>query len=771
MAYYNELNTHDLINSPQYSEIFNDWYTIEGHEPTEEELMDIGVYVYDGILVKYYNMSIDGNATSVQWRMTVQQIEGTNDYRVKPRGVAIDTDLDSFITSVSAGFGYEINNSTVEDIKSKILDVAGEFNDIDPRNLIINGIIDIYGRTSYDYNIVDVIQNYFERFPNIDNPYVLIQRPLPTGENTVTDFDHSDFINNNVASNNNGVLTTSYTPKQLKALLDSVYDSSDEFKDMLSNSQIVRFAYRQVAPYILTIYANGYRISNSTIVVGNETENNQRYSAFIEHVKGFRIESNYSTYGDYNLHIAGQWDVDISRSDTFYNYVKSESVNTYGLTYGAGNICTIIDSVGTAVAKTPVQSITNNHNPWYDPNGYVPVGHKPYDPTVPSIDVQAIVRKGEPPVVVTPKPVRGELPVPKIDDPSPSTISPVPSDDIGGANIYHPTQWEMNSFYGWLWDRDTWTDKQNMNSNPSECIISYHTLPLPDDLSWFSSTKQSLVLGYLHAKTEGHYEAEGSEHDITSFTVPNRYVEYNFGRVTIPRTYKDYRDFDREIYIFLPYLGFRQLRCDDVTAYKSYMSVDVYLSYKIDIATGDFVAEISINKNVADKKVLYTFNGNMATEKPISATDKTRLAQARWSTLGGLGTTLLGTGLATAGGLTGNLALTYTGLSAMVGGATTMFGGASNAANQNVVSVDRSGNLAGNFGAMGGKTPYIVINALIPFDTNYAPYSGDSTNVTVQIGQLSGFTRCKYVHVDTLASATTQEKEAIERMLLEGVIL
>lgn len=337
------------------------------------------------------------------------------------------------------------------------------------------------------------------------------------------------------------------------------------------------------------------------------------------------------------------------------------------------------------------------------------------------------------------------------------------------GNAYNPTNDELDAFYTWIWDRDTWTEKQELNNNPLEAVISLHALPIPESSAgykWSTGTdKYPLALGFLEAQDEG-----GTT--LTASKVIGRYKKFEFGYVDIPRTYGDFRDFDREIYIFLPYIGFRQLRCDDVTAYKGYISTRVYLDYNIDLLSGDFVAEITIDKNVADRKLLYTFNGNMATVMPISATDKSRLQETRARALGGVGTTALGLGSAIAlTGIGAPVGAIVGALGAGLAGAGTMMKALYDKANQNMASIQRSDALSGNIGALSPRTPYIIINSPIPYDANYMPYAGDTTNITIQLGQLSGYTRCKAVHVDTLGSATDSEKNEIESLLTSGVIL
>lgn len=786
--YYNEMNTEDLINSPQWTDVFSYSQTFD-HEPTEEELLELGVYVDGSALMKDFNMSVARSACVVKFRMTVQPIPATGDYKLTTRGVAIDSTFNDFIRDASLGFGYVVDDYTQSDI-AEIISDNYDGSDIDIERNVINGIIDIYGQSSYDYNILDLVYNYFEQFPNINNPCVVNQRPLPEGQSFISNYDHSNLINNLVAYDDNNYMSGMYTPTQFKQSLERLYETDANFKSIIDNSQVIRTCVWSVAPEIKRMYVNGYTIDNASIVTTTESGNNQHYAGVITHIKGGQWSTSPYDFGDRYFHNEGLWDGDTgyTTADVFYNYYRTGWFASNGLTHtalvGSGPI---IDSIGISSTLNPVTPISNLHTKWYAPdvdNVYKPLGHEPIEPSVPIIDVQVIIRRGVPPVIIKPRPIPNVLPQPHIDPLQPITYDNIVGLELYGANIYHPHPGQVRKFFRWLWDRDTWTEKQNMNSDPLQSIISLHTLPLPDVVPyddyghsrhWYDDDDthdKEIYLGYLKALD---LEQQSSDPDpIKSHIVHSRVCHYCLGHVTIERTYLDYRDYDREIYIYLPYVGFKQLRGDDVTPYlnpnRTRWYAEIFLDYYIDIVTGDFQAIISINKNNPNRDVLYTFNGNMAVTMPVCATDKTILEQARWNLLMSFGKTALGFGGAIAATAMGMPQLAFASGAMGVSGAGGILNNLNTIQNQNVVEVERCGAFAGSYGALAPKTPYVVINSPIGYDTAYEPYSGDSANVTMKLGLLTGFVRCKYVHVDTLASATLYEKNEIELALLEGVI-
>ena len=114
-----------------------------------------------------------------------------------------------------------------------------------------------------------------------------------------------------------------------------------------------------------------------------------------------------------------------------------------------------------------------------------------------------------------------------------------------------------------------------------------------------------------------------------------------------------------------------------------------------------------------------------------------------------------------AGGVTGYA------IGGPVGAVTGALGGASKGFSQ---TTQISGNLGSNAGAMGQKIPYLIISRNVPYQpNNYNTLYGYPANSTITIGNCSGYTRVKDVHVNIVATDT--ELQMIESQLKEGVIL
>jgi hypothetical protein len=67
-------------------------------------------------------------------------------------------------------------------------------------------------------------------------------------------------------------------------------------------------------------------------------------------------------------------------------------------------------------------------------------------------------------------------------------------------------------------------------------------------------------------------------------------------------------------------------------------------------------------------------------------------------------------------------------------------------------------------------TPYVIIerpNMSVP--NKVQNFVGQTSNITMYLGDCSGFTMCEYIHLDNL-NATSEEIVEIESMLRSGVI-
>ena len=299
---------------------------------------------------------------------------------------------------------------------------------------------------------------------------------------------------------------------------------------------------------------------------------------------------------------------------------------------------------------------------------------------------------------------------------SPTVVPPV-----GKASslwsIYNPTLEQVNQFGSWLWSSDFVEQLKKLFSDPMQAIIGLHKVYSPVQ----TSGQGTIKCGYLDS-------------EVPSKLVIEQYVTVDCGSVDMQEYFGNVFDYPpyTEISIYLPFIGIRQLDPSDV------MRSTISVKYHIDVLTGACLAEVNVQRD-ASGGTLYTFSGDAAVRYPVSSGSYMGIV----SGLIGVATSLV----------SGNL------LPAL-GGATRLH-----------TNVDRSGSFTGNSGAMGSKVPYIIISRpQTAMADKFETLSGYPSNTYTPLSACKGFTQVKFCHVENL-TATDSEKQEIEQLLKEGVIL
>lgn len=302
------------------------------------------------------------------------------------------------------------------------------------------------------------------------------------------------------------------------------------------------------------------------------------------------------------------------------------------------------------------------------------------------------------------------------DGDSPTVVPPV-----GKASslwsIYNPTLEQVNQFGSWLWSSDFVEQLKKLFSDPMQAIIGLHKVYSPVQ----TSGQGTIKCGYLDSA-------------VPSKLVSEQYTTVDCGSVDLQEYFGNVFDYPpyTEVSIYLPFIGIRQLDPSDV------MRSTISVKYHIDVLTGACLAEVNVQRDAAGG-TLYTFSGDAAVRYPVSSGSYMGIV----SGLIGVATSIV----------SGNL------LPAL-GGATRLH-----------TNVERSGSFTGNSGAMGSKVPYLIISRpQTAMADKFETLSGYPSNTYTPLSACKGFTQVNYCHVENL-SATETEKNEIERLLKEGVIL
>jgi hypothetical protein len=310
-------------------------------------------------------------------------------------------------------------------------------------------------------------------------------------------------------------------------------------------------------------------------------------------------------------------------------------------------------------------------------------------------------------------------------------VTPTPVIPTGSASalysIYNPSQAELNSFGAWLWSNDFVDQLKKIFNDPMQAIIGLHKIFATPSTSGTGTIK----VGYLDS-------------EVSANLVSNQYTTIDCGTINLYEYFGNALDYTQtEVYIYLPFVGIVRLNTDDI------MRGAINVVYKIDVLTGACLCTINVTRDLSGGQ-LYTYSGNCAVQYPLSS-----------GSYMGIVSGLLGI----AGSVVGTVATGGAMLPLALGVGASAIGGMK-------TRVEHSGSISGNAGAMGIKTPYLIIRRpQTAIADNFRIYDGASQNKYVSIGSLGGYVRAKYVNLENISEATGEELKAIEDELKNGILI
>lgn len=307
--------------------------------------------------------------------------------------------------------------------------------------------------------------------------------------------------------------------------------------------------------------------------------------------------------------------------------------------------------------------------------------------------------------------------------------SPTPTPPTGSASalwaVYHPTQAQINSFGAWLWSSNFVDQLLKVFQNPMDAIITLHKVFVtPTDAG-----TTTIHAGYLDS-------------NVSSAYVTQQYEYVDCGSVDCKEYFGTVFDYiGTNISLYLPFIGIVPLNVDEV------MRSSINVRYGCDLFTGAILAEVRVTRDANDV-VLYQYGGDGGVQYPVSG-----------SRSGGFITGLAATIGAAASVATGG---------ALLPAAAAAVGGSVMSAQK---QVQHSGGFTGNSGAMGCKTPYLIIERpQTKLASTFPSIEGYPTNYSAKLGNLSGQVKVQSVHVENIPATETELTE-IETLLKSGVLV
>lgn len=306
-------------------------------------------------------------------------------------------------------------------------------------------------------------------------------------------------------------------------------------------------------------------------------------------------------------------------------------------------------------------------------------------------------------------------------------IPPEPQDtDINSTGflcVYNPTMAQLNRFNAFLWSTDFVDIVKKMFENPMEAVVGLHFIYAKPSID---TIMHDIIVGYIDT-------------DIPVHILNKQYTTINCGEMKIEKYYKNVLDYTAtNIVLFLPFIGFRQLDISDC------MDSTIKIQYTIDFLTGDCLAAISIKRNDMNS-VLYQYEGNCSVQIPLTSSNYTGIISNMLNIIGSASATIA------SGGSLAPLAIS-SGI---------------NAITNSHVSIEKSGNIGGNCGAMSNKKPYIVITRKNPMVNENTETIGSPAYITDKIGSCEGW--IKIEEIDLKTTAMEEERNMIIELLKSGI--
>lgn len=319
-----------------------------------------------------------------------------------------------------------------------------------------------------------------------------------------------------------------------------------------------------------------------------------------------------------------------------------------------------------------------------------------------------------------------------------------------------------------VYNVDPDTGSVNM-SDIMEFFVSLRAYPLPlGNLASITAVGTDLYIGAGTAplrKTDGTTPFTSPLHTVNTYL-----AEVDAGSVSIPFWFGDYRDYQTEITLYVPYCGTAELNAADI------MGGTLTATYVVDLSTGSCTAYVMCDTYDGKTYPVAILPGQLGVDIPITA-----------SNAGRVGARLLGDRINVAENLLSTAKNGITGIGAIMSG---NFAGALRSGFQ--AFIDPALNeqkmlsgmgergaiaapmLSGGRGLAAFKNPataYIQVRS--PFyavPSNFPDAVGDPAAVSVRIGDCSGF--CQFVNVDVSGIATdADDQRAIRAALESGVII
>lgn len=343
-----------------------------------------------------------------------------------------------------------------------------------------------------------------------------------------------------------------------------------------------------------------------------------------------------------------------------------------------------------------------------------------------------------------------------------STVLHVPSIPMNGqtnfTNYYGLTRSQVAQFSRYLQTSNFIDNIQLLFQSPIENVVNLRCYPFDiKDAFGLEGEDSDIFVSTVNTEIQGY--------SFTPLSLPT----FNLGSITIPRYFNSFLDYApyTKIELYLPYIGFINLDVNEV------MAQTINIEYVVDLFSGKCTAFISRGTG-EDKTIIMEADGTIGIDIQIGGGQGAEIARNMLKL--GIGATAgaisLGAGAISAGanaktaGSVGSIA-SISGASAGYLGNTTI-----GAISAGQVNIAKGGATQSGVNFYAPQNCYLVITRPTPkYPSDYNHTIGRPSGKTATLGNLTGYTVVDSIHVEGLATATSDEVTEVERLLKQGVIL
>lgn len=316
----------------------------------------------------------------------------------------------------------------------------------------------------------------------------------------------------------------------------------------------------------------------------------------------------------------------------------------------------------------------------------------------------------------------------------------------GLVQLYNPTVSELRSFGQWLWNANGFdlNDLKRVFNDPMDMIIGLSIFPVTPIVS---DTPDTIKLGNIDS-------------EVSSNVLSSQFKRIDLGTINLEEVYGSYLDYApyTKVQIFLPFIGIRDLDCDDV------MGKAIHLTYSIDMLSGACVAHVLVNGST-----MYEYGGSCNEQVPLTARDLTTI----FSGIASVVATGAGAVAAISAGIAALPASASAG--AVIGTAGVGVTGAGASIARNVISskpsVEHGSGIGGTTGYLSCKKPFLIVQRpRLCHPENQEHFTGYPGFIYVSsLSQLTGFTKMVNVELTRIHATDAELEEIAEWLMSKGV--